>query len=412
MKYLVIIGDGMADFPVEELGGKTPLMAANKPSMDFMARNGFRGNVLTIPAGFPSGSDVACMSIFGYDPAKYYTGRAPIEAYGMGVTMNGTDIAFRCNLVYLEVSLPKVVMADYSGGHITTEEAAELVRDLQGALGSDLFSFYPGVSYRHLMIWKNGKESMQTTPPHDILDKEVIDYLPKGEGASTLVKLMSDSQLFLKDHPVNKKRQERGLRPANSIWLWGQGKKPYFPPYMEKYGVKGAAVTAVDLIKGVGALAGFETPQVEGATGYLDTDYGAKARAALALLDRYDIVYVHVEAPDEASHNGSLKEKLKAIERIDKKILEYLLGNTGEDVRFLLTTDHATPLSMRTHYACPVPFVIYQKHGPQKHGSEKHGPQSNGSQKNADKGSGHSYQEDSGLLILNGEEMIARFLKG
>jgi 2,3-bisphosphoglycerate-independent phosphoglycerate mutase len=405
MKYLVIIGDGMADFPVEELGGKTPLMAANKPSMDHMARNGFCGNVVTIPAGFPSGSDVACMSIFGYDPAKYYTGRAPIEAYGMGVTMNETDIAFRCNLVYLEANLPRVVMGDYSGGHITTEEAAELVRDLQGAIGgvkgNDEFRFYPGVSYRHLMIWKNGKDAMQTTPPHDILDKEVIDYLPKGEGAATLVKLMSDSQLFLKDHPVNKRRQERGLKPANSIWLWGQGKKPYFPPYVEKYGVRGAAVTAVDLIKGIGALAGFETPYIEGATGYLDTDYGAKARAALELLGRHDIVYVHVEAPDEASHSGSLKEKLRAIERIDKEILEYLLGNTGDDVRFLLTTDHATPISLRTHYACPVPFVIYQNHGPQKHG-----------QKNEQKGSGHLYHEDTGFVTMNGEEMITRFLKG
>jgi 2,3-bisphosphoglycerate-independent phosphoglycerate mutase len=373
--------------------------------MDHMAQNGFCGNVVTIPAGFPSGSDVACMSIFGYDPAKYYTGRAPIEAYGMGVTMNETDIAFRCNLVYLEANLPRVVMGDYSGGHITTEEAAELVGDLQGAIGgakgNDEFRFYPGVSYRHLMIWKNGKDAMQTTPPHDILDKEVIDYLPKGEGAATLVKLMSDSQLFLKDHPVNKRRQERGLKPANSIWLWGQGKKPYFPPYVEKYGVRGAAVTAVDLIKGIGALAGFETPYIEGATGYLDTDYGAKARAALELLGRHDIVYVHVEAPDEASHSGSLKEKLRAIERIDKEILEYLLGNTGDDVRFLLTTDHATPISLRTHYACPVPFVIYQKHGPQKHG-----------QKNEQKGSGHLYHEDTGFVTMNGEEMITRFLKG
>jgi 2,3-bisphosphoglycerate-independent phosphoglycerate mutase len=407
MKYIVIIGDGMADFPIEELDGKTPLMAADKPSMDFMAQNGFRGNVLTIPAGFPSGSDVACMSIFGYDPAKYYTGRAPIEAYGMGVSMNETDVAFRCNLVYLEVNLPRVVMSDYSGGHITTEEAAELVRDLEsaigGAAGNNAFRFYPGVSYRHLMIWKNGKEAMQTTPPHDILDKEVIDYLPRGEGASTLVKLMSDSQVFLKDHPVNRKRQERGLKPANSIWLWGQGKKPYFPRYVEKYGVRGAAVTAVDLIKGIGALAGFETPSVKGATGYLDTDYGAKARAALALLDHHDIVYVHVEAPDEASHNGSLKEKTRAIERIDKEILEYLLGNTRGDVRFLLTTDHATPLSLRTHYACPVPFVIYEKHGPEKPGLQKGGQ----------KGSGRrSYHEDSNLVTMNGEEMITRFLKG
>ena len=411
MKYLVVIGDGMADFPVEELGGKTPLMAASKPSMDHMAQNGFCGNVVTIPTGFPPGSDVACMSIFGYDPAKYYTGRAPIEAYGMGVSMNETDIAFRCNLVYLEANLSRVVMGDYSAGHITTEEAAELVHDLQGAIGgaigNDEFRFYPGVSYRHLMIWRNGKEAMQTTPPHDILDKEVIDYLPKGEGASTLVKLMSDSQLFLKDHPVNKRRQERGLKPANSIWLWGQGKKPYFPPYVEKYGVRGAAVTAVDLIKGIGALAGFETPHVEGATGYLDTNYGAKARAALALLGRYDIVYVHVEAPDEASHNGNLKEKLRAIERIDKEILEYLLSNTGDDVRFLLTTDHATPLSLRTHYACAVPFVIYQRHGLQKHGLQKHDPQKSGQM-----GSGRSYHESVGEEIMNGEEMITRFLKG
>jgi 2,3-bisphosphoglycerate-independent phosphoglycerate mutase len=404
MKYVVIIGDGMADFPVEELGGKTPLMAADKPSMDYMAQNGFCGNVVTIPAGLPSGSDVACMSIFGYDPAKYYTGRAPIEAYGMGITMNETDIAFRCNLVYLEVNLPRVVMADYSGGHITTEEAAEIVRDLQalivGGTGDNEFLFYPGVSYRHLMIWKNGKEAMQTTPPHDILDKEVIDYLPKGEGASTLIKLMSDSQLFLKDHPVNKRRQDKGLKPANSIWLWGQGKKPYFPPYVEKYGVKGAAVTAVDLIKGIGTLAGFETPHVEGATGYLDTDYGAKARTALALLDRHDIVYVHVEAPDEASHNGNLKEKLRAIERIDKEVIGYLLANTGNDVRFLLTTDHATPLSLRTHYACPVPFVIYQ------HGLEK------SDLKNHEEGAGRSYHENIGEVIMNGEEMIMHFLKG
>lgn len=399
MKYIVVIGDGMADFPVEELGGKTPLMTADKPSMDYMAQNGFCGNVVTIPDGFPSGSDVACMSIFGYDPAKYYTGRAPIEAYGMGLAMNETDIAFRCNLVYLDASPTRVLMGDYSGGHISTEEATELVRDLQGAIGDgaskDEFRFYPGVSYRHIMIWKNGKESMQTTPPHDILDKEVIDYLPKGEGASTLIKLMSDSQLFLKDHPVNRRRQDKGLKPANSIWLWGQGKKPYFPLYVEKYGVRGAAVTAVDLIKGIGSLIGFETPHVKGATGYLDTDYGAKARAALALLERHDIVYVHVEAPDEASHSGSLKEKSKAIERIDKEVLAYLLANTGSDVRFLLTTDHATPISLRTHYACPVPFVIYEKN-------------------NLHKGArtGHAYHEDSSLTTMKGEEMILRFLKG
>jgi 2,3-bisphosphoglycerate-independent phosphoglycerate mutase len=393
MKYVVIIGDGMADFPIDELGGKTPLMEARKPSMDFMARNGFSGNVLTIPQGFPPGSDVACMSIFGYDPAKYYTGRAPIEAAGIGITMDDADVAFRCNLVFLEARLPRVIMGDYSGGHITTDESTEIVRGLQSAIGSDEFRFFPGVSYRHIMLWKHGKEAMLTTPPHDIPDKEVIDYLPKGEGASTLVKLMSDSQLFLKEHPVNKRREEKGLVPANSIWLWGQGKKPYFPPFSEKYKVNGGVVTAVDLIRGIGALIGFETPRVPGATGYLDTDYGAKARAALELLGRHDIVYIHIEAPDEASHNGSLKEKMRAIEQIDEKVVQHLLENTGPDVRFLLTTDHATPISLRTHYACPVPFVIYQKN--------RH-----------DASGGCTYHENAVETVMSGEEMITFFLKG
>jgi 2,3-bisphosphoglycerate-independent phosphoglycerate mutase len=393
VKYVVIIGDGMADFPIDELGGKTPLMEARKPSMDFMARNGFCGNVLTIPQGFPPGSDVACMSIFGYDPAKYYTGRAPIEAAGIGITMDDADVAFRCNLVFLEARLPRVIMGDYSGGHITTDESTEIVRDLQSAIGSDEFRFFPGVSYRHIMLWKDGKEAMLTTPPHDITDKEVIDYLPKGEGAGMLVKLMSDSQLFLKEHPVNKRREEKGLVPANSIWLWGQGKKPYFPHFSEKYKVNGGVVTAVDLIRGIGALIGFETPRVPGATGYLDTDYGAKARAALELLGRHDIVYIHIEAPDEASHNGSLKEKVRAIEQIDEKVVQYLLENTGPDVRFLLTTDHATPISLRTHYACPVPFVIYQKN--------RH-----------DASGGRTYQENAVETVMSGEEMIKFFLKG
>ena len=392
MKYVVIIGDGMADFPIDELGGKTPLQVANKPSMDMMARKGFMGNVVTVPPGYSPGSDVACMSIFGYDPAKYYTGRAPIEASGMGIVMDASDVAFRCNLVYLEPRLPRVVMGSYSGGHITTEEAAELVRDLEGAMGSDQFRFHPGVSYRHLMMWRNGKAEMKTTPPHDISDQEVIDHLPKGDGADTLIKLMSDSQLFLKDHPVNRKRQERDLLPANSIWLWGQGKKPYFPSFVEKYSARGAVVAAVDLVKGFGALAGFETPRIEGATGYLDTNYGAKARAALALLERYDIVYVHIEAPDEASHAGSLKEKLRAIERIDAEVVKFLLENAGRDVRFLLTTDHATPISMKTHHACPVPFVIYGEGGQARGVS--------------------AYHENAGAKTMTGEEMITFFLKG
>jgi 2,3-bisphosphoglycerate-independent phosphoglycerate mutase len=392
MKYLVIIGDGMADFAIDELGGKTPRMAARKPNIHKMAAGGFCGKGATVPPGFLPGSDVACMSIFGYDPARYYTGRAPIEAAGMGVTMDPSDVAFRCNLVYLEVRPPKVLMADYSAGHITTEEAGTLIRDLAAELGDARIRFTPGVSYRHLMIWKDGKADMVTTPPHDMLEKEVIGHMPHGEGADSVIKLMSDSQIVLKDHPVNKDREKRGLPPANSIWLWGQGKKPHFPSFREKFQVDGAVVAAVDLIKGIGALAGFEAPVVAGATGYLDTDYGAKAAKALELLDRHDIVYVHVEAPDEASHAGKLDEKIKAIEAVDEKVVGYLLSSVGEDVRLLIATDHATPVSMRTHHAQPVPFAMYQK-------GRTLGP-------------GGRYDESVEGKVFTGEEMISLFTKG
>ncbi len=390
-KYIVIIGDGMADFPIDELGGKTPLQTAKKPNIDRVAAGGWCGQVATVPEGFPPGSDVACMSLFGYDPAKYYTGRSPIEAYGMGRALDDGDVAFRCNLVYLEVRPPKVLMGDYSAGHITTEEAKTLIEDLNGAIGSDTFRFFPGVGYRHLMTWKGGESKMATTPPHDISDKEVIDYMPSGEGSKTIVKLMSDSQIFLKDHPVNIDREKRGLFPANSIWLWGQGRRPAFPAFYDTYGTKGAVVGAVDLIKGIGALAGFDTPRVEGATGYLDTDYGAKARCALALIERYDIVYVHVEAPDEASHEGSLPEKIKAIERIDAEVVGPILDRIGEDVRLMVVTDHATPLSMKTHYGCPVPFAIFQK--------GRIGP-------------GGTYDEGNGGKTFSGEQMVTYFMKG
>lgn len=393
MKSIVVIGDGMADWPLDELGGKTPLMVAKKPHMDFMASRGFTGKVLTVPQGFSPASDVACMSIFGYDPSKYYTGRAPIEAYAMGIRMDEADVVFRCNLVYLDVRLPTVVMGDYSAGHITTDEARSLVSDLQSTFGNEQFRFYPGVSYRHILVWKGGKTGMETTPPHDILEKEVIDHMPRGEGAETIVKLMSDSQLLLKDHPVNRARLARSSFPANSIWLWGQGRKPYFPAFREKYGASGAVVAAVDLVKGIGALAGFDTPHIEGATGYLDTDYGAKARAALELLDGHDVVYVHIEAPDEASHGGMTAEKIRAIERIDHDVLGFLLENTGEKVQFLLATDHATPIALRTHYATPVPFAMFGKGGRWSGGAA-------------------TYDENAGDSVVSGEEMVTRFLKG
>lgn len=393
MKYVVIIGDGMADFSLEELDGKTPLMAARKPNMDLLASRGFCGKVLTIPSGFPTGSDVACMSIFGYDPAKHYTGRAPIEAYGIGIPMSNDEIAFRCNLVHLEIQGPKVLMGDYSAGHITTDEANLLINDLNDAFGTDEIRFFQGVSYRHIMIWRDGISEMDTTPPHDILDQNIADYMPSGKGSDRLIKLMSDSQILLNGHPVNKARIEKGLKPANSIWLWGQGKKPIFPRFEEKYGLDGAVVTAVDLVKGIGNLIGFETPVIEGATGYFDTDYNAKARAALDLLNRHDIVYVHIEAPDEASHAGNVREKIRAIERIDADIVGFLLENAPEDTVFLLATDHATPIVMRTHYACPVPFAIYRKEGIRT-------------------AAGCPYDENAGDRELSGEEMVRVFLKG
>jgi 2,3-bisphosphoglycerate-independent phosphoglycerate mutase len=391
-KYLVIIGDGMADFPIDELHGKTPLMAAHKPNMDKMAREGFCGQAVTVPDGFAPGSDVACMSLFGYDPAKYYTGRAPLEAYAMGITMDETDVVFRCNIVYLEPRLPQIIMGDYSAGHIDTEEARILVTDLNNVLGNEKFRFYPGVGYRHILIWRGGKAAMSTTPPHDISGQAISDHMPKGEGTDEIIKLISDSQIFLKDHKVNGDRQSRGKAPANSIWLWGQGKKPYFPTFFDKHGLQGAVVAAVDLVKGIGAVAGFDTPHVEGATGYLDTDYKAKAKKALELLKEKDIVYVHVEAPDEASHSGNLQEKLKAIQNIDEKVVGFLLDGVDENVRILLATDHATPISTMTHYGCPVPFAIFQK--------------------GRTFGGGGSYDEAHGGRMFSGEEMIEYFLRG
>jgi len=391
MKYLVIIGDGMADFPIDDLGGKTPLMVANKPFMNMMARQGFCGKVNTIPEGFSPGSDVAAMSIFGYDPAKYYTGRAPIEAVSMGIELGDRDVAFRCNLVNLDIGQEKTIMKDYSGGHITTEEARVLIEVLNEKMGNDMFRFFPGVSYRHIMVWKNGEWKMSSTPPHDITGKEVHKYLPEGAGAETVLSMMKKSQEILGQDPLNVERKKAAKLPANSIWLWGQGTRAKLPPFAEKYHLKGATVAAVDLVKGVSRLAGFEAPYVEGATGYLDTDYRAKARKAIELLADHDIVYVHVEAPDEASHNGDMKEKIKAIERIDADVVGVILENVDKDTRILMVTDHATPISMKTHYAVPVPFIIYDK-AKKRAGCET------------------GYDESAGGdNVISGEEMIILF---
>lgn len=393
MKYIVVIGDGMADFPLDELGGKTPLMAAKKPNMDMMARKGFCGKVKTVPDGFPPGSDVAGMSIFGYDPALYYTGRAPIEASGMGISMGPDDVAFRCNLVNIGSEGGSDVMGDYSGGHITTEEAAVLIGSLNEKMGGPEITFFPGVGYRHIMIWKGGAFELSTTPPHDITGKKTAGHLPQGRGEETVKSLMDRSREILGGHDLNKRRIDAGKLPANSIWLWGQGRRAALPSFREKFGLRGATVCAVDLVRGISSLIGFTAPRIEGATGYLDTDYGAKARAALSLLRDHDIVYVHVEAPDEASHNGDTAEKIKAIERIDRDVLGVLLKEADMDTRFLIVTDHATPIAMKTHFAIPVPFAVYDRN-------------------DEIVGNGVNYDEEAGKEVITGEVMVRALIGG
>ena len=364
MKYIVIIGDGMADRPVEELGGLTLLQKAETPNMDRLAREGIIGAVRTIPAGLHPGSDVANLNILGYDPRLYYTGRAPLEAASIGVTLAAQDVAYRCNLVTLRFGPDKTpaVMDDYSSGHISTEEAGEIIATIEQKLGTEDIVFYPGVSYRHLMVWKKGDADMECTPPHDILEKEISGYLPSGRGENVLRELMMKSVVLLDGHPVNKKRIENGKKPASSIWLWGQGRKPQLPAYKDKYGISGALVSAVDLTKGLGICAGLEVLNVPGATGWLDTNYAGKTEHALGALEKVDFVYLHVEAPDEAGHSGSCKNKLKAIEDFDAFVVGPILKGLEErfrEYRVLLLPDHATPVKIRTHTDEPVPFVIY-----------------------------------------------------
>jgi 2,3-bisphosphoglycerate-independent phosphoglycerate mutase len=361
MKYVVLLGDGMPDEKIDALGGKTPLQFARTPHMDFMAKRGRLGMARTIPHGFPPGSDVANLSVFGYDPRTCYTGRSPLEAASMGVALGRNDVAFRLNLVNLRRSNGTVVMGDYSSGHISTEEGKALVQALQKELGSSEFEFFPGVSYRHLLVWRNGKEKLTLTPPHDITGKEIGDYLPKGEGAEVLLDLMKRSQNILPEHPLYRKRTEAGETPANSIWLWGHGKAPRMETYREKFGLTGAVISAVDLVRGIGVYAGLEVIRVEGATGYLDTNYAGKVAAALAALERLDFVYVHVEAPDESSHSGSIENKIRAIEDFDAKVVGPICDGIGKfgDYRILCTPDHPTPIRIMTHTDEPVPFVIY-----------------------------------------------------
>jgi len=366
VKYLVLLGDGMADYPVPELGGKTPLQIAEKPHMDRLAAEGLFGRVKTIPPGLSPGSDVANLAVLGYDPRKYYTGRSPLEAAGIGIELTPADVAFRCNLVTLsgEQRFEDKTMVDYSAGEIGTEEASQLIKDLAARFDSAATTFYSGVSYRHLLVWRNGPLNAELTPPHDISDRVIGTYLPKGEGAGELLALMTESQKILGYHPVNKERNANNLPPANSIWLWGQGTKPRLPGFHEKYRVRrGAVISAVDLAKGLGICAGLQVIEVPGATGNIHTNFAGKAEAALAAFrSGYDFIYLHIEAPDEAGHQGEVDHKIKAIEKIDAEVLGRLLKElpaVSAEFKILLLPDHPTPLSVRTHVTDPVPFVIY-----------------------------------------------------
>jgi 2,3-bisphosphoglycerate-independent phosphoglycerate mutase len=361
MKYIVLLGDGMSDEPIAGLGGKTPLQAAKTPNMDRLARTGQVGLAETVPAGFHPGSDVANLSVFGYNPADCYSGRSPLEAASMGVELGPNDVAFRLNFVWLEAHYGKLYMGDFSAGHITTEEAKQLINSLQEELGGEEFNFYPGVSYRHLMVWRNGRDQFQFTPPHDITTHSVEDHLPTGEGAAELMSLTNAAQMILNNHPINRQRTEAGNLPANSIWLWGHGKKPQMQTYQELFGLTGSVISAVDLIKGIGVNAGLEIIEVPGATGYIDTNYKGKGEYAVKSLAERDFVYVHVEAPDEAAHGGLLKEKIQAIEDFDRDVVGTVLQNLAEigDCRILVTPDHPTPVEKRTHTSDPVPFILF-----------------------------------------------------
>lgn len=365
MKYLVMLCDGMADKPFPALQNKTPMMLANKPTMDMLAKTAEVGLCRTVADGLKPGSDVANLSVMGYDPLECYTGRSPLEAASIGVELKDTDVALRCNLVTLsdEENYADKTMVDYCAGDISTAEAAEIMKTVQEKLGSDVFTFYPGVSYRHCLVVANGTTQLgDMTPPHDISGRVVGEYLSKAETAQPLIDLMKKSVDVLKDHPVNVARIAKGERPVTSIWLWGEGRKPQLEDFKEKNGVSAGVISAVDLLKGIGVCANMEIPDVAGATGYLDTNFAGKADAAKALFDKgVELVYVHVEAPDECGHRGEAENKVKAIEEIDKQVLtplvEYLKG--VDDFRILVMPDHPTPLEIRTHCSDPVPFMLY-----------------------------------------------------
>ena len=365
MKYVVILGDGMADYPIPKLNDKTPLMVANKPYIDKLASIGEVGLFKTVPDGMKAGSDVANLSVLGYNPKESYSGRSPLEAASIGIALKDTDVTARANLVTLsnEKAYADKTMIDYSAGEISTEEAKELIEYLAKNLNDHVYKLYAGISYRHCLVIDNGKVCEKLTPPHDITGKPIKDYLPKGELGEKYLELMQKSNELLKDHPINVKRVSQGKNPANSLWFWGEGTKPNLQNYEEKFGIKGAIISAVDLLKGIGKLTGMKVIEVEGATGNYDTNFLGKANACLgALKDGLDFVYIHMEAPDECGHHGDLEHKIYSIEQIDKVVKTVVEGlkAMGEDFAILIAPDHPTPISIMTHCASPVPYILYK----------------------------------------------------
>lgn len=399
MKYIVVLIDGAADTPVAELGGKTPLEAAVKPNIDRLSSLSEVGMATTVPEGYPPGSDVANLAVFGYDPQKYYTGRSPLEAESIGVPLKLSDTTFRANVVTLSEDEPyeEKTMVDYSSDEITTAEAHELIAAVNKELACDAYEFYGGTSYRHLLVWHNKENKFSLTPPHDISGRVVKEYLPSDE---TLLSLMKKSYEILKNHPINLDRVSRGLHPANSVWIWGNGTKPDLDTYADKFNLSGTVISAVDLIKGIGSCAGLNVVEVEGATGTVHTSFDGKAAAAIsALKDDSDFIYVHLEAADEAGHRHEIDNKVKAIEFIDQKIvapiIEYL-KNSGEDYHMLVMPDHPTPLNIMTHTSDPVPYILYKSEAEISSGVESY------TEKNA---------ANTGIVTEHGYTLINKLLQ-
>lgn len=398
-KTVILIGDGMGDLPIPDLGHQTPLEYLATPAMDFVAANGELARLQTVPDGFPPGSDVANLSLLGYRPEEFYTGRSPLEAASMGVTLSPHDLAFRCNLVTLEYGADdQVTMVDYSGGHISTPDAHQLIKALAHQLNTEKLRFHPGVSYRHLLVVEDGPADYVGAPPHDHTG-QIVSHLWQDMLASPMGAIIQKAGEILTAHPLNRQRQAQGGKPANAIWLWGQGKAPVMPTMQERYGVVGSLISAVDLLKGIGVYAGLRIINVPGATGYLDTDYAGKVAAALGAIATDDLVVVHVEAPDEAGHQGSRADKLQAISDFDQKIVKPILAGlqNGPPFRLVVAMDHFTPLQLRTHNALPVPVAIYD--------SAQKAP-----------ASGKTYTEknalQTGIFYANGQEFFNRLMEG